>query len=209
MNSNLRKTGIATRLLIVLCVAALVGCSGHTGKQAGRGATVGAVAGGVGGLVSALVFGGDPVDYAARGAVWGASTGAVAGAMGGAQMDKAEKAKVEAQREAQIQQLKVDIGEDAFNGLEALAECKHDVAIAYGRTAAKSGDKNHALAGLWIEVLAYGDRGEADKARALFPDLIANDAEIKSESQAEETMGKALQKLMDIRQEYKLPKTCG
>ncbi|MBW2259337.1 MAG: hypothetical protein JRF18_02625 [Deltaproteobacteria bacterium] len=204
MNSNRIRTGIATKLLVVLCVTALVGCSGHTGKQAGRGATVGAVAGGVGGLVSALVFGGDPVDYAARGAVWG-----VAGAMGGAQMDKAEKAKVEAQSEAQIQQLKVDIGEDAFNGLAALAECKHDVAIAYGRTAAKSGNKNHALAGLWMEVLAYGDRGEEDKAHALFPDLVAKDAEIKSEAQAEETMQKALQKLMDIRQEYKLPRTCG
>ena len=160
-------------------------------------------------LVSALVFGGDPVDSAARGAVWGASTGAVAGAMGGAQMDKAEKAKLEAQREAQIQQLKVDIGEDAFNGLEALAECKHEIAAAYGRTAAKSGNKNHALAGLWMEVLAYGDGGEADKARALFPDLVANDSEIKSEAQADETMQKALQKLMDIRQEYKLPRTCG
>ena len=129
--------------------------------------------------------------------------------MGGAQMDKAEKAKVEAQREAQIQQLKVNIGEDAFNGLEALAECKHEIAAAYGRTAAKSGNKNHALAGLWMEVLAYADGGEEDKARALFPDLIANDAEIKSESQAEQTMRKALQKLMDIRQEYKLPRTCG
>lgn len=209
MNANRIRKGIVTKLLIVLCVAALVGCSGHTGKQAGRGATVGAVAGGVGGLVSALVFGGDPVDYAARGAVWGASTGAVAGAMQGSQMDKAEKAKLEAQRQSQIQQLKLDIGEDAFNGLAALAECKHDVAIAYGRTAAKSGNKNHALAGLWMEVLAYGDRGDSDKARALFPDLVAKDAEITSEAQAQETMQKALHQLQDIRQEYKLPRTCG
>jgi hypothetical protein len=129
--------------------------------------------------------------------------------MHGAQMDKAEKDRLEAQREAQIQQLKVDIGDDAFNGLAALAECKHDVAVAYGRTAAKSGNKNHALAGLWMEVLAYGDCGEIDKAQALFPDLVARDAEITSETQAEETMQKALQKLMDIRQEYKLPRTCG
>ena len=129
--------------------------------------------------------------------------------MGGAQMDKAEIAKLEARREAQIQQLKVDIGEDAFNGLAALAECKHDVAIAYGRTVAKSGNKNHALAGLWMEVLAYADSGKEDKARAIFPDLIANDDEIKSEAQGKETMRKALQRLMDIPQEYKLPRTCG
>jgi hypothetical protein len=129
--------------------------------------------------------------------------------MQGSQMDKAEKAKLEAQRQSQIQQLKLDIGEDAFNGLAALAECKHDVAIAYGRTAAKSGNKNHALAGLWMEVLAYGDRGDSDKARALFPDLVAKDAEITSEAQAQETMQKALHQLQDIRQEYKLPRTCG
>jgi hypothetical protein len=62
---------------------------------------------------------------------------------------------------------------------------------------------------MWIEVLTYADSRQEDKARALYPELIKNDAEISSESQAEETMRKALQRLMDIRGEYNLPKTCG
>ena len=53
----------------------------------------------------------------------------------------------------------------SFNGLAALAECKHDVALAYGRTAATSDNRDHALAGLWLEILAYGDSRQEKKAR--------------------------------------------
>jgi hypothetical protein len=173
--------------------------------MAGEGATTGAVVGAVGGLVTGLVFGGDPAESAARGAVWGASTGAAAGAMAGSRADQAEKK----QRDAQLERLKAEIGDDAFNGLVALTDCKHEVALGYARTAAQSENDTHALAGLWIGVLTYADRREEDKARELFPNLIAKDAEIGSESQAEETMRKALQRLMDIRAEYNQPRVCG
>jgi len=190
--------------MTILCIAAMVACSGHSGKMAGQGAATGAAAGAVGGLVSALVFGGDPVDAAARGAVYGGTTGAVAGGIAGARADQAEKQR----RDAQLEQLKKDIGDDAYNGLEALADCKHEVALGYARTAAKSDNKDYALAGLWLEVLAYGDNRQEEKARALFPDLVTKDAKISSEAQAEETMRKALQSLMDIRAEYNLPRVC-
>jgi hypothetical protein len=150
------------------------------------------------------VFGGDPAEAAARGAVYGGSVGAVSGAVAGAQVDQAEKDR----RDAQLEKLKKAIGDDAFNGLEALADCKHDVALGYARTAAKSDNKDYALAGLWLEVLAYGDSRQESQARALFPDLIAKDNEIRSEAQAEETMRKALLALMDIREQYKLPRVC-
>ena len=58
-------------------------------------------------------------------------------------------------------------------------------------------------------MLAYADRREEEKARALFPDLVSKDSRISSQTQAEETMRKALQRLMDIRAEYGLPKVCG
>ncbi|UCG14531.1 MAG: hypothetical protein JSU72_08830 [Deltaproteobacteria bacterium] len=205
MNSNRSSAGIVMRSAVILCVAALISCSGHTGRRAGEGAATGAMAGAVGGLVTGLVFGGDPAESAARGAAWGASTGAVAGAMSGARMDQAEKEKLD----AELERLKADLGEDAFKGLEALADCKHEVALGYARTAAMSGNRNHALAGLWIEVLAYADRRQEDKARELFPDLVERDAGISSEAQAEETMRNALQTLMDIRGEYNLPRVCG
>jgi hypothetical protein len=160
--------------------------------------------GAVGGIFSALVFGGDPVERAAQGAVWGAGTGAAAGAMAGARVDKAEQER----RDDALEKLKADIGEDAFSGLGALADCKHEVALGYARTAARSDNKNYALAGLWLEVLAYGDNRQEEKARALFPDLVAKDPKVNTPAQAEETMRKALQALMDIRGEYNLPRIC-
>ena len=187
--------------LVLLLVAS---CSTHTGQMAGKGAAGGAAAGAVGGLVSALVFGGDPAEAAARGAVYGGSVGAVGGAVTGAKMDQAEKD----QKEARLEKLKKEIGQDAFSGLEALADCKHEVALGYARTAAKSENKDHALAGLWLEVLSYGDSRQEGQARELFPDIIAKDDRIRSEAQAEESMRKALLALMDIREQYKMPRVC-
>jgi len=178
MRSNRTGTKTLANLMIVLCIAAMTACSSHSGKMAGQGAATGAAAGAVGGLVSALVFGGDPVDAAARGAVYGGTTGAVAGGIAGARADQAEKQK----RDAQLEKLKKEIGEDAYNGLEALADCKHEVALGYARTAARSDNEDYALAGLWLEVLTYGDNRQEEKARALFPDLVAKDAKISSEA---------------------------
>ena len=191
-------------LLIILIGGMMTACSSHTTKSAGQGATMGAVVGAAGGMVSALVFGGNVGEAAARGAVWGGTTGAVAGGISGAQQEQATKA----QQDKSIEKLKKELGEDAFNGLAAVVDCKHEVALGYARTAAKSDNKNYALAGTWIEILTYADSRHEDKARALYPELIKNDTEISSESQAEETMRKALQRLMDIRGEYNLPKTC-
>ena len=199
--------GAARRMLTtMLCVAMILACGTQSRKMAGEGAVSGAAVGAVGGMVSALVFGGDVGDAAARGAVWGASTGAAAGAMAGARVDSAQK---QAQQEAELQRLKAELGEDGFKGLEALVDCKHEVAIAYARTATRSNNKNYALAGLWIEVLAFGDQGKSSQAEALLPDLIAKDPDIGSEPQAEQTLQKSLQQLQEIRAEYNLPRTCG
>ena len=200
-----RSRGFPIGIVAMLCVTLIIGCSPQSKQMAGEGAATGAVAGAVGGMVSALVFGGDPAEAAARGAVWGGSTGAVAGAMAGARADERQQA----QREAQLERLKQEIGEDSFKGLEALADCKHDVALAYGRTAAQSKNRDHALAALWLEILTYADQREESRARALFPDLVANDPKVGSDAQAEASMRKALQTLMDIRAEYGMPRTCG
>ena len=108
--------------VLVLVLAALAACGTQTGKRAGEGAATGAVAGAAGGLLTALVFGGDPVERAARGAVWGAGAGAATGAMVGAKEDSERKASEKTKREADIAQLKSKLGEDAYNGLVALVE---------------------------------------------------------------------------------------
>ena len=171
----------------ILSLMIFSACSSQTAQRAGQGAATGAVVGAVGGMVSALVFGGNVGDAAARGAVWGGSTGAAAGAMSGAMADSNQK---KAQDAAELEALRKRLGDDAFSGLAALVECKHEVAQGYGRTAAKSNNADFSL------------------ARALFPDLVTKDSKLSSESQAESEMQGALKKLMDIRQEYKLPKSC-
>ena len=165
---------------------------------------MGAVVGAAGGMVTALVFGGNVGEATARGAVYGGTTGGVSGAIVGTQEDKAQKA----QSDKAIEKLKNDLGEDAFNGLAALAECKHEVAVGYAKTAAASENRDYALAGLWIEVLTLADRKQEDRARTLFPDIVTKDPKISTEAQAEERMRSAMQRLMDIPGEYNLPKTC-
>jgi hypothetical protein len=199
---NIRLPGFLFSLLLSLIL--LTACSGTQRQAAGEGAATGAVVGAVGGLVTGLVFGGDAAESAARGAIYGGSTGAAAGAMAGAKADAAKKQ----QRDAQLEKLKKQIGDDAFNGLTALAECKHDVSLAFAKTASESKNRDYALAGLWLETLTFADRKQEDKARELFPDIVAKDAKIKSDAQAEETMRQALQNLMDIRAEYNLPRVC-
>jgi hypothetical protein len=184
----------------------VAGCASdsYTAKGAARGATSGAVAGAVGGLVSALVFGGDPVEGAARGAVYAGAAGAAAGAMAGSQVDK----QVQQQRDAELAKLRQEIGPDAFEGLEALADCRHDVSLRQAAKAQQSKNPNYALAGLWLEVLNYGDQRDEARTRSLFPTVVEKDWDIKSESQAEDVMRKSLNALMDIRQEYNLPQVC-
>ena len=154
--------------------------------------------------MSALVFGGDAGEAMARGAVYGGAVGATAGAMGGAQVDK----KVEQQRQATAEALRTKIGDDAYDGLEALADCEHDVSLKQAELARQSDNPNFSLAGLWLEVLSYADQGNEVRARELFPEVVTKDWNIKSEAEAEAEMRKTLTRLMDIREQYNLPRVC-
>ena len=191
---------------VILTLITFPSCSQQSMQGAGRGAATGAAVGAVGGMVTALVFGGNVGEAAARGAVYGGSTGAAAGAMSGAVADSNQK---KAQQAAELEALRKRLGDDAFNGLAALVECKHEVAQGYGRTAATSDNPDFALAGLWLQVITCADSRQEDQARALLPDLVEKDSKLSSESQAETEMQAALQELKDIRQEYKLPRECG
>ena len=191
-------------IVVAAIVFAISGCASgsYAAKGAGKGAPPGAVAGAVGGMVTALVFGGDVAEAGARGAVYGGTTGAVAGGMAGSKVDKAVAEQERAQRDAELAELEKQIGSDAFNGVVALAECKHDVAIANAREAVKSSNSNHALAGVWVETLTEADRQREAQARILFPEIIRRDRDVKSTADAEAQMRAALQELGTIRVEY-------
>jgi len=182
----------------------LSGCGEYAAKGAGTGATTGAVSGAVGGLVSALVFGGDAGEAMARGAVYGGAVGATAGAMGGAQVDS----KIAEQRKAAAEEIRKNIGDDAFKGLQALADCNHGKSLKQADLARQSDNPNFSLAGLWLEVLSYADSGDATTARGLLPEIVKTDWDISTEAQAESTLQDTLNKLKDIREQYNLPREC-
>jgi hypothetical protein len=198
-------------LLIFLGFAVQIsGCASdsYAAEGAAKGAGTGALAGAVGGMATALIFGGNVGEAAARGAVYGGASGAVVGGMSGASVDKQVAAQEQAERDKKIAKFRDEIGADAYNGFVALAECKHDIAIANAREARKSRNRDYSLAGLWIEVLTEADRQNPDAASELFPELVSSDKAIKTDGDAQLRTDKALQQLGDIRVEYDLPKDC-
>ena len=198
-------THAAAKLLaIALLGVTLAGCGTYAGKGAAQGAGTGAMAGAVGGAVTALVFGGDPVEAAARSAVWGASAGAATGAIAGSQVDK----KVDQQKEAEFAKLRDEIGDENFAGLEALADCKHDESLRAAGKGRQSKNPNYALAELWLEILSYADKGQESKARALFPTLVKQDWNVDTTAEAETKMREGTTALGNIREEYGRPRVC-
>jgi len=165
---------------------------------------MGAVTGAAGGIVSALIFGGNVGEAAARGAVWGGSMGAVGGAIVGSQEDQA----IKKQKEDAAAKLRMKLGDEAFEGLVALVNCKHDVAAGHAEQAKTLDNPEYVLAGMWLEIMTLADKREEAQARALYPEVVQKDPEVVSEAQAEENMRSALQGLMKIRAEHNLPKTC-
>jgi hypothetical protein len=194
---------------IVLCIIAAtsVGCAG-AGEGAIRGAGAGALAGAASGLLTSLVWGGDPGYHMARGATAGATIGAIGGAVQGSAQASENKARQDAQLEQDIEQFRRDIGNDAFDGAVALVECKHEVAIANARVATQSKNSNHALAGLWLEALAYTDQNDTASMQNLVPEIVQWDRGMDNAQQVDEQLRLTYGELLDIRSEFHLPRSC-
>ena len=199
-------------LLIVSYAALSSGCAkdSYAAKGAAEGAKTGAIAGAVGGIVTSMIFGGNVADAAARAAVFGASSGAVVGGMAGSNIDKVENAPSAppADPENDLARMRDELGVDAYNGIVALSDCKHDVAIANAREARNSDNADYQLAGLWIEALAEADRQQEPAARDLYPEIVQRDDELTSNSDAEARLRNGLQELGDIRVTYGMPAVC-
>jgi len=104
--------------------------------------------------------------------------------------------------------LRKQLGEDAFNGLAALAECKHEVSLGYARTAAQSSNESYALAGLWLEAITYDDQGKRAQAEEVLANLVTKDPKIDSQAAAQASLETAMTKLQEIRKANNLPGTC-
>jgi len=180
------------------------GCSEHATKSAGQGASVGAVSGAVGGLVSALVFGGNPGEAAAKGMVYGGAVGATTGAISGSQVDS----KIKKEQEAKAEKIRMKIGDDAFKGLSALVTCDHDNSLQFAAKAQQQANPNFSVSGYWLEVLTYADQDNTVKTTELIPIVVEKDWETTDESAARAQLLQLQDKLMAIREEYKLPRQC-
>ena len=126
MTNRINPLRVHYAIVVTAVAAALIslgGCASDSNASRGakEGATTGAIAGAVGGMVTALVFGGNVGDAAARGAVYGGSTGAVVGGMSGSKQDKAQAAAMVDANDKRLEELRKKIGDDAFDGIVALA----------------------------------------------------------------------------------------
>ena len=183
----------------------LSACGEHATRKAGEGATIGAASGAVGGLVGALVFGGDPVEAAARGAVYGGSAGATAGAISGSEVD----ARIAAERKAEEDRIRAEIGEDAFHGLTDLMNCDHAGALADAELAMQSKNPNFTVSGHWLELLTYADQGNLGEIEELIPEVVSIDWETDDEEQARRHLDQLKEELLVSREDYGLPVQCG
>jgi len=207
---------LSSLVLVFLCLQLSACGSSHAAKGARQGAAQGAAAGAVGGLITSLVFGGDPVESAARGAVYGGSAGAVVGGVSGSRVDKQVQAQnqarttqqTQAQQDAELEALRKEIGRPAFNGLAALAECRHQDSLKKAMKAQKSKNPNYRLAGLWLEVLNYADMQQQDQVNSLLPVIVKEDWNINSEAEAASATREAAAELITIRNDYELPLVC-
>ena len=155
-------------------------------------------------LTASFVSGCAADSYAAK----GAASGAVVGGISGAQTDQRVAAEEQAANERRLQQFRQQVGDDAFNGFVALAECKYEVALANAREAQKSGKRDHALAGLWLEGLSEADRDGVAAAGVTLETIVEQDRDVGNMTQAEARLSQTLERLAEIRTEHDLPPSC-
>ena len=193
------------QMVVILGLCSLVAaCGEHAARQAGQGAAMGAASGAVGGMVSALIFGGDPVEAAARGAVYAGAASATVGAISGSQKD----ASIEAQRKAREDQIRDKIGSDAFKGLSALATCDHEDTLTYAAASKTSSNPNFVVAGYWLELLSLADSNDTIAVDQRINGVVEQDWDTNSEQQARNQLDQLQYQLEQLRLEYKLPKQC-
>jgi hypothetical protein len=194
-------------IIIPLVAVFVAGCAG-AGEGAVKGAAGGALAGAASGLLTALVWGGDAGEHMVRGAQVGATVGAVGGAIEGSSKARAEKDYEAAQEQRELDQFRHDIGDDAYDGVVALVDCNHAVAIANAQVAAESTNSNHALAGLWLEALSFADQNDVSGLDTVSAEIVRWDREISDATQFKSSLETAYNDLLDIRSDNHLARTC-
>jgi hypothetical protein len=197
-------------LLLAACPVIVSGCASdsYAAKGAATGAGTGALAGAIGAAATALVFGGNVAEAAGRGAVYGGTSGAVVGGMSGARQDQRVAEQERAEYERRVAAFRKQIGDDAFNGFVALAECKDAVAIANAHEAQQSKTAKYALAGLWLEALVAADRADEASVNASLERIVTDDDDYDTVPEVRARLDETLAALGQARVDHGLERVC-
>jgi hypothetical protein len=87
-------------------------------------------------------------------------------------------------------------------------DCKLPVSLAYAETAQNNRNRDYALAGYWLEMLAMVEQGRLEEAEAVLPELVQIDNNLNSTQSARVLLNEAIVELGDIREEYGLSRSC-
>ena len=197
-------------VLLAGCLLINSGCASdsYAAKGAATGAGTGALAGAIGAAATALVFGGNVGEAAGRGAVYGGTSGAVAGGLSGSREDKRIAEQKRAEYEQRIAEFRKQIGDDAFNGFVALAECKDEVALANAHEAQQSKKAKYALAGLWLEALVAADRADEVAINASLERIARDDRDYETVTEVRARLDETLAALGQVRVDHDLARVC-
>ena len=193
-------------LMVSITTLILQGCA--NGSGASQGAKSGAVGGAVGGLVAGVLWGGNPIESAAKGAVIGGASGAAVGAVN----DQSAKSKSapktdepkpqpvpEVQQQWSEAQLQTMLGDNAYQGLTSLVSCQYEAALAQASIAREEQDKKHQLAGVWLEAMVYAEQVDVDALNQRYKLIVEQDDRVSNLVQAQLKLNDTLDQLQQLR----------
>lgn len=200
-------------IFAIVAIVAAAGCApgSQAGKQAGQGATMGTVGGAVAGAVGSLLWGGNPLQGAARGAAVGAAAGAATGAVSGSMADTAakEKAAKPIEADAKLAELRQRIGDKNYATALLLAQCQHRNAIASAQeTLAATQEPKQRMYALFIESIAAEESGDKALAASIYPKMLQEDGSLGSVEKLRADTLEGVMKVQAARREYGLPPIC-
>lgn len=115
-------------------------------------------------------------------------------------LQKQQKAQQQAAEDEKLeQQLRVEWGDAAVDGVIALADKKYDRAMAFANLGATSDNSEHRIYAEWLKAIIYRDMGDEKAAQAQNQRLLEVDHEVSSLEEIEGYLIVADRELADLR----------
>jgi len=200
---------------LAMAAALLAGaCTENVAGGAAEGAGRGAAAGAIGALVVGVIFDDPNIgERMARSAVAGAAIGGTVGAAQGADKDARGRQAAAAQEqfaanEAELAELRREVGDEVYLALLDLAACDRERAVAAAdRIYAASEDRTKVYA-LYVKAIAAADAGDTPRAMALYAELAVRDPEAGDAAHIRRDVEEMVAYIRAERARYDVSPTC-